>query len=780
MIDLISGEYQITVRADGTASARVIDTDQVQYAPIPRTVEHEGVVYPVTSLRQCFCRCSSLVEAPEIPEGVTDMERCFCGCSSLAEKPEIPEGVTNTASCFYGCHSLAGAPNLPSGTEPCLCKLGWDVLCDGGHMFHTIDQRYSGSFFRYGGDILLLSYEGPGGKVRVPDHVDSIGLEAFAYCSHVTDVILPESVRYINRKAFYRSGIKTVSLPDTLLYIDGLAFAGSALESVDIPDQVKKVGERAFEQATKLRRARLPEGMTCLEAGVFSGCTALKEVVLPKSLQYIKDGAFRSCTSLERIELPESLSALCAQVFCGCTSLREIILSDSMKRLGPDALRDCTALERVRIPEGLLMTNGNAFGNNGRMELTGPGRFLGPVIGENPEIHYHPVTETAVFPDGVVMLPEASMLWGHFRVQTLDLPKSVKYFYWYLLARLRPLTRIVTDRGATAAEIALLLGAECVDRNGRSFTLHAPVDPEAWTFEPDPEFDGIRLTGHRERAGALSPQGYVTVIIPDELDGKPVTSIGAGLFDGCDYADAFYVPDSVKRIGSLAFAHNLYCYWECGELFMRMPEDVIVAEDAFEESRHTTRAQAWREREMREQEYKARKAKEAGSSTPEEIPSSPFAANAANDPAIGTGAKGRPELQPSIWQYFDRLSKEKRVRELTHAFKVWGEISGAGWASIGIVLDGHSAEFRISDIGASPADFQRFVKDIADGERGCFTWTSEPGAFPWRIQRRGGIFYVEPPIIEDGFFIARRELLRAIEGMRTEWRGDKQKRPHHV
>ena len=766
MIEFTMGDYIFTVRADGTAAARVADRDRERYAPIPRTVEHAGAVYPVTSLRRCFCGCASLVEAPEIPEGVTDMERCFCGCTSLAAAPMIPEGVTNSASCFHGCSSLAETPDLPGCAEPCLCRKDPHILCDGGHMFHTMDRTTSKS----GGDIVLTSYEGPGGEVKVPDRVSAIGPEAFALCGHVTGVILPEGVRYIARKAFYRSGIRTVSLPDTLFRIDELAFAGSALECVDIPDQVKRVGERAFERAAKLRRAKLPEGMERLEADLFSGCASLKEVVLPGSLKYIMNGAFRSCTALERVDLPESLTAICPEAFLGCTSLRELLLGDSMQKLGPGALRDCTSLERVRIPEKLLMTNGNAFGNNGRMELTGPGRELGPIISQDPEIYYHPVTETAVVSDGLVMLPQICMLWANFSVRTLDLPKSLKYFHWYYLARLKPLTRIVTDRGAAAAEIALLLGTECVDREGRSFTLQAPVDPDAWTFEPDPEFGGIRLTGHRERAGAIGPKGYVTVIIPGELDGRPVTSIGPGLFDGCDYADAFFVPDTVRRVGSLAFAHNVYCEKQLGELFLRMPEDAIVAEDAFEGSRHTTRAEAWRVREEQEREREARKAKKSGPSAPEEVPVSLFASDAANDPAIGTGTKGRPELQPNIWQYFDRLSREKRIRELTHFFTIQGSISGVGWAWISILLDSHSAEFRISYIGKSPADFRRFVRDILDGGSEGFVWTSEPGAFPWRIQRRGRIFYVVPPLIEDGFFIARSEFLHAVEGMTAEWR----------
>lgn len=203
MIDFISGEYQITVHADGTASARVIDRDQARYAPIPPIVKHEGVTYPVTSLRNCFCGCSSLVEAPEIPEGVTDMDRCFCGCSSLAEAPEIPKGVTNAASCFHGCHSLADTPNLPGCTEPCQCNIGEETrcdggdvfhtldLCDGGHVFHTMNHNFFSNLSRFVGRVVLQSYEGPGGVVRVPDCVEEIGQEAFAYCNHVTDVILP-------------------------------------------------------------------------------------------------------------------------------------------------------------------------------------------------------------------------------------------------------------------------------------------------------------------------------------------------------------------------------------------------------------------------------------------------------------------------------------------------------------------------------------------------------------------------------------------------------------
>ena len=48
-----------------------------------------------------------------------------------------------------------------------------DVLRDGGHIFYT---KIQGS----GSGRILLSYEGPGGEVKVPEGVVWIGEEAFA------------------------------------------------------------------------------------------------------------------------------------------------------------------------------------------------------------------------------------------------------------------------------------------------------------------------------------------------------------------------------------------------------------------------------------------------------------------------------------------------------------------------------------------------------------------------------------------------------------------------
>ena len=245
--------------------------------------------------------------------------------------------------------------------------------------------------------------------------------------------------------------------------------------------------------------------------------------------------------------------------------------------------------------------------------------------------------------------------------------------------------------------------------------------------------------------------------------------LGAGAFADCGTIGAVYIPDSVQRIESGAFARCGYDMYSGRTLFLRMPDHVRFTQSAFEGTKYITRQNA---RETRQRLY-PKPAPESGAASAaagSRLPANRFACAAADGPTIGTGTVGHPNLRPNIWQYLDRLSREERIRALTHSFTVKGGIDGAGWASISIALDGDTTMFRISYIGESPADFRRFANGIRDGQNESFVWVSEPGCYPWRIQRRGGIFYVNAPEITNSFFISRQEFLEAIDGLTDEWR----------
>ena len=55
-----------------------------------------------------FCDCTSLLEAPEVPETVTDMAGAFKNCTSLVKGPYIPASVKYLTDTFNSCTSLTG------------------------------------------------------------------------------------------------------------------------------------------------------------------------------------------------------------------------------------------------------------------------------------------------------------------------------------------------------------------------------------------------------------------------------------------------------------------------------------------------------------------------------------------------------------------------------------------------------------------------------------------------------------------------------------------------
>ena len=618
---------------------------------------------------------------------------------------------------------------------------------EGRHVFHTN---------RNGG---LLSYDGDGGEVKVPDGIKYILEEAFAFCNHVTSVILPEGVQAIAKRAFFKSGIRTITLPNSLTRIQECAFSDTPLESIYIPDQAIKLEELAFSGAKRLKSVRLPEGLKSVNPGMFAGCVSLEEVELPEGLKYIQWKAFLNCTNLKQITLPASLVAVWIQAFEGCSSLQEIFLPDGMEAVGNAAFRNCKQLKKVRVPKGMKQFNRSAFEGADKVKLVGPGVTFGLIFIDGRICCTTPGLKRVIFPEGTTEIDGGTVqdLKGP---EVLDLPRSLKVYYWKALARFASLKEIVTDRNAQAAEIPFMLDLKSTDREGKRFAFEMPERDGEWITEPD-ENGGIVILGRTGDAGRVGDAPYASVVIPEEIDGKPVTGIGAAAFCENDDADAFYIPDSVKTIGSKAFArmgvnkHN-------ERLFVRMPEGVSIAEDAFEDTDYFTKEDACR---MWPEWRPA-----ADEPVPEASLDTRFAEAAADDLLIGTGDGELFDLKPNIWRYFERLSREERVRELTHSFRVSGEIDGVGWASVNIDVDDESTRFRISYIGSSLADFKRFAEGIESGEEGHFGWASEPGAYPWSIQRNGGILYVSAPNIQKGFFIPREQFLEAASGMTAEWR----------
>ena len=183
------------------------------------------------------------------------------------------------------------------------------------------------------------------GNVVIPDTLGGypvIGIDdrAFDYCAELTALTLPTTLRTIGANAFANC---------------------TQLTGVAIPDSVTAIYDWAFEGCTSLSALTVGKGVTSLGNGVFHRCTALKQVTLPDSVEYTGYGTFEGCTALTAVTLPKGIWSVENGTFRDCTALAEVTLPDGVQYLGYGAFENCTSLTSITIPQNVSTIQDDTF-----------------------------------------------------------------------------------------------------------------------------------------------------------------------------------------------------------------------------------------------------------------------------------------------------------------------------------------------------------------------------------------------------------------------------------
>ena len=91
--------------------------------------------------------------------------------------------------------------------------------------------------------------------------------------------------------------------------------------------------------------------------------------------------------------------------------------------------------------------------------------------------------------------------------------------------------------------------ALCVARP--SFAVTETVDGITWCYTVS---NGEASLGVAGESCAVPNFTSGAIVIPFSLGGYPVTSIGGGAFEGCEYLTSVTIPSGVTRIGDYAFS----------------------------------------------------------------------------------------------------------------------------------------------------------------------------------------------------------------------------------
>lgn len=68
----------------------------------------------------------------------------------------------------------------------------------------------------------------------------------------------------------------------------------------------------------------IPNGLSFIRSGAFSGCASLLEITIPNSITSIGDYAFARCSSLTSIAIPNSVTSIGEGAFSRCSSLTSV------------------------------------------------------------------------------------------------------------------------------------------------------------------------------------------------------------------------------------------------------------------------------------------------------------------------------------------------------------------------------------------------------------------------------------------------------------------------
>lgn len=352
---------------------------------------------------EAFKGCSSLKEI-DLTGTAGISYNAFRNCTGL-EKAILPEGLEAVSQgLFNGCSSLKEV-EIPSsvkyiysdafrGTGITELYLGKNIETIGDNVFRDCVNLRK-----------LVFEEGFDGLKDDPK-TSQICEYAFAYCTSLTEVVLPNSVTTLPYATFLScNNLSDIVISGNITAIGEYALANTAVSSVEIPEGVTSIGHYAFSDSL-LESINLGDNLSVIGNYAFSG-TYLTEIHIPESVTYIGNYAFHNVKLvISELRFADGFLFLGAHSF-DAAEIGDIYLPASLEAIDFSA----NAGARYHIDENCEL-----------IKVIGDGLYAN---GGNVLMHYQGNSAAVTVADGTVKI-FAGAFAGVNKLNSLVLPASIR------------------------------------------------------------------------------------------------------------------------------------------------------------------------------------------------------------------------------------------------------------------------------------------------------------------------------------------------------------------
>ncbi len=196
-------------------------------------------------------------------------------------------------------------------------------------------------------------------------------------------VIIPYTVKEIKQNAF--NGNNTIEEVEFqtksgkgVTKIGDFAFANCTnLKSIVIPDTVTDIGSDAFYNCSNMTNIKLSKKIKQISYEMFHSCRALVELNIPEGVTYIGAGGIANCSALKKLVIPSTLNSISDNVFYGSNSIEEINIKDGSGFVYENGMlinknrtniyylsESAVNIETFIVPQGITTLGANLLRNN--------------------------------------------------------------------------------------------------------------------------------------------------------------------------------------------------------------------------------------------------------------------------------------------------------------------------------------------------------------------------------------------------------------------------------